>query len=84
MSIDRKDVDKVLSLNDRDFRARVENAVRVSGLDPTVANYILKDSDKIKKALQGLSDKDLSKLSDTIKKNNLESIEKIFKESSKG
>jgi len=84
MSIDRKDVDKVLSLNDRDFRARVESAVRVSGLDPTVANYILKDSDKIKKALQGLSDKDLSKLSDTIKKNNLESIEKIFKESSKG
>ena len=84
MSIDRKDLEKVLSLGDDEFRNRVEKAVNSAGLDPKVTKYILNDSEKIKKALRGLSDKDLSRMSETLKKNNLESIEKIFKDNLKG
>lgn len=80
MSIDKKDIERVASLNDEMFRAQVQKAVQSAGLDPKLTSRILKDSDKIKKALQTLSDKDLEKLSETLKSNKLDSIEKIIKE----
>lgn len=80
MSIDKKDIERVASLNDEMFRAQVQKAVQSAGLDPKLTSRILKDSDKIKKALQTLSDKDLEKLTETLKSNKLDSIEKIIKE----
>ena len=80
MSIDKKDIERVVALNDEVFRAQVQKAVQSAGLDPRLTSRILKDSDKIKKTLQTLSDKDLEKLSETLKSNKLDSIEKIIKE----
>lgn len=79
MSIDKKDIDRILKLESDEFNKRLSAALAASGKEFGAYSYLLKDGDKIKKALAGLNESDIAKLSEILKNNNLESVEKIIK-----
>ena len=82
MSIDRKDIDKVIGLSKKDFEEKLAEAVNSVGIDEKISKTLIRDSDKIKKTLESLTDKEISDLSETLKKNNLVRIEEIIKNAS--
>ena len=82
MSIDKKDIDKVIGLSKKDFDEKLAEAVNSVGIDKKISETLLRDSDKIKKTLESLTDKEISALSETLKKNNLARIEEIIKNAS--
>ncbi len=79
MSIDKKDIDRVVSLPKKDFDEKLSQAVNAAGVDKKLSDAILRDSDKIKKALGSLSEKEISELSEILKKNNLGKVEDLLK-----
>ena len=81
MSFDKKDIERILKLDSDEFAKRISAALTASGKDAEAYGSLLRDSDKIKKALSSLSASDIEKLSAVLKNNNLESLEKILKDS---
>ena len=81
MSIDKKDIDRVIGMSKKDFDEKLSQAVNAAGVDKRLSETLLRDSDKIKKALGSLSDKDISDLSEILKKNNLGKVEELIKNS---
>lgn len=79
MSIEKKDIDRITGLSKNDFEKKLSAAVKSAGVDPLVSMALMRDSEKIKKALGSLSEKDIAQLSEVLKKNNLGDIEKIIK-----
>ena len=82
MSIDKKDINKVIELSKKDFDEKLGQAIKAAGVDKKLSETLIRDSDKIKKALEALGDKEISELSEILKKNNLEKVENILKRDS--
>ena len=82
MSIDKKDIDRVIGLSKKDFDEKLAQAINNAGVDKHLSEALLRDSDKIKKALGGLSEKEISELSEILKKNNLAKVEDLLKNGS--
>lgn len=79
MGIDKKDIDRVIGLSKKDFDEKLAQAVNAAGVDKKLSETLLRDSDKIKKALGSLSEKEISDLSEILKKNNLGKVEDLLK-----
>lgn len=79
MSFDKNDLDKILGLSSDEFEQKLKAALVASGIDKRVSETLLKDSGRIRNALSGLSEKDLVKISELVKKNNLGNVESIIK-----
>lgn len=84
MSFDKNDLDSVKNLSKDEFNAKFTNAVQKSGLEPMISNMLLKDTEKIRKALSQLNEKDLAQISQTLQKNNMGEIENIIKNEIRG
>ena len=84
MSIDKKDIEKIVDLDKAEFEKRLAMAIGASGIDISRYECIIKDSEKIKSALSNLNSNDLKKLSDLIEKNNMGQLEKILKDGLEG
>lgn len=79
MSIEKKDIDKILSLDKASFEEKLHGAIKAAGIDKKFESAILSDSDRIMKTIKNMNQKDIDKLSEIIKKNNLGQLENIIK-----
>lgn len=79
MSIDKKYIDRVIGLSKKDFDEKLAQAVNAAGVDKKLSEALLRDSDKIKKALSSLNENDIAELSEILKKNNLGKVEDLLK-----
>ncbi len=84
MSFDKNDLDSVKKLSKDEFHTKLSNAVQKAGIEPTISNMLLKDTEKIRKAISSLSEKDLAQISQTLQKNNMGQIENIIKNEIRG
>ena len=62
MQIDRKNLDALLSMNDRQLMAIIQKLLTESGIDPAQFNINTKDISSIRSAISGASDADLAKV----------------------
>lgn len=84
MSFDKNDLDSVKKLSKDEFNAKLTNAVQKAGVDPAISNMLLKDTEKIRRAISTLNEKDLLQISQTLQKNNMGQIENIIKNEIRG
>lgn len=61
MQIDKNKLNKFLNLNDEEFKKKVTDAAKASGLETYKLNHILKDTRNIKKMIGDMSEDDLQK-----------------------
>jgi replication-associated recombination protein RarA len=80
MGFDRSDVNRIMSLDSNEFKKRLENALKLSGVEKGIGDAILRDPERIRKAISGLSDGDLRSISATLRKKELGNIEAMIKE----
>ena len=64
MQLDKKSVDKLLSLNDAQLGAIIQKVVRESGIDLADFGASANDIKSIRQALSGITDTDLLKISE--------------------
>ena len=62
MEINRDSINRLLSLNDRQLKAIIQNLARDSGIDPTDFNIDTDSIVSIRSALSGASDDDLRRI----------------------
>ncbi len=62
MQIDRKNLDALLSMNDRQLMTIIQRLLTESGIDPAQFNIDTKDIASIRSAISGASDADLAKV----------------------
>ena len=62
MQIDRASLDRLLSLNDRQFSSIITRLIAQSGIDPAQFNLDTKDIQSLRQALSGASDEDLQRI----------------------
>ena len=59
MQIDRKNLDALLSMNDRQLMTIIQKLLSESGIDPSQFNIDPRDVASIRSAISGASDQDL-------------------------
>ena len=69
MEINREAIDRLLSLNDRQLKAIVQNLARESGIDPAQFNIDTQSIESIRCALGSASDADLKKIAEQYEAN---------------
>jgi len=69
MQIDRASLDKLLSLNDRQFSNILTRLIAQSGIDPAQFHLDPKDIQGLRQALSGASDEDLQKIAEQYEAN---------------
>lgn len=69
MEINREAIDKLLTLNDRQLKAIVQNLARESGIDPAEFNIDTKSIESIRSALGSATDSDLKKIAEQYEAN---------------
>ena len=69
MQIDRASLDKLLSLNDRQFSNILTRLIAQSGIDPAQFHLDPKDIQGLRQALAGASDEDLQKIAEQYEAN---------------
>ena len=62
MQIDRKSLESLLSLNDKQLVAIINRLVSQSGIDPSEYNIDPNSVSSIRNAIRGASDEDLNKI----------------------
>lgn len=62
MQIDRKALESLLSLNDRQLVAIINRLIAQSGIDPSEYNIDPNSVSSIRNAIRGASDEDLNKI----------------------
>ena len=69
MQIDRASLEKLLSLNDRQFSSVITRLITQSGIDPAQFHLDPKDIQGLRQALSGASDEDLQRIADQYEAN---------------
>lgn len=69
MQIDRKSLEKLLTLNDRQLKAVITKLAADSGIDPASFNMNTNDVNSIRRALSSASDADLSRIAQMYEQN---------------
>ena len=64
MQLDKKAVNKLLSLNDAQLGAIIQKVINEAGIDPGEFGASQNDIQSIRRALIGISDSDLSRISE--------------------
>ncbi|MBQ8345828.1 MAG: hypothetical protein IJY42_06170 [Clostridia bacterium] len=64
MQIDRASLEKLLSLNDMQFKAIVTKLVRESGIDPAELNLDTSNLSTLRQTLGRISDEDLARIAE--------------------
>ena len=64
MQIDRASLERLLSLNDRQFSSVITRLIAQSGIDPAEFQLNTKDVESLRKALAGASDDDLRRIAE--------------------
>ena len=59
MQIDRKSLEKLLTLNDRQLEVMIKKIATESGIDPSVLNINPNDISSVRRALAGATDDDI-------------------------
>ena len=59
MQIDRKSLEKLLTLNDRQLEVMIKKIAAESGIDPSVLNINPNDISSVRRALSGATDDDI-------------------------
>ena len=59
MQIDRKSLEKLLTLNDRQLEVVIKKIATESGIDPSVLNINPNDISSVRRALAGATDDDI-------------------------
>lgn len=68
MKIDKKMIDKVLTMNDEQLWKTIQLVAARSGLSTVKGLEMPKDMSKIRNTLSGLNDEDISRVTELIKK----------------
>ena len=69
MQINRENLDKLLSLNDRQLKMMVQKIASQSGIDPKMLNIDTSSIESIRGVLSSASDEDLSRIAEQYTKN---------------
>ncbi len=69
MQIDRASLEKLLSLNDRQFSSVITRLIAQSGIDPAQFHLDPKDIQGLRQALSGASDEDLQRIAEQYEAN---------------
>ena len=69
MEIDRKSLDKLLTLNDTQLKMIIRNLAASSGIDPREFNIDLADVSSIRRAVETISDEELARIVRTYEEN---------------
>ena len=59
MQIDRKSLEKLLTLNDRQLEMMIKKIAAESGIDPAALNINPNDISSVRRALSGATDEDI-------------------------
>jgi len=69
MQINRENLDKLLSMNDRQLKMIIQHLAAQSGIDPAEFNIDTGSIESIRKALSGATDEDLKRIAEQYEKN---------------
>ena len=69
MQINRENLDKLLSMNDRQLKMIIQHLAAQSGIDPTEFNIDTNSIESIRSALSGATDEDLRRIAEQYEKN---------------
>ena len=69
MQIDRKMLDSLLSLNDRQLQSLFVRLINESGIDPSQFNINPQSVQSIRNAIRGATDEDLTKIAEQYEAN---------------
>ena len=69
MQINRENLDKLLSMNDRQLKMIIQHLAAQSGIDPSEFNIDTNSIESIRTALSGATDDDLKKIAEQYEKN---------------
>ena len=69
MQIDRKALDQLLSMNDRQLKAVIQRLAKNSGIDPAEFHSDPQSIDSIRRALSTASDEDLRRIAEQYEAN---------------
>jgi len=70
------DISKLLNLTDAELRTKIVAAAGAAGADPKKVQGALQDTDKLRKMISTLTDKDIQNLIQTVGKEKAEEIAK--------
>ena len=59
MQIDKEKLNKYLNLSDEEFKQKISDAAKASGLENNKVNHILRDTKNIKKMIGNMTESDL-------------------------
>ena len=80
MDIDKKQLDKMASMEDSEFRKRLESALDSAGAAPEVKSRLAGNIPLLKQTLGSLTQRDLETLVQKIDSDTLEKIKKSLEE----
>ena len=69
MQINRENLDKLLSMNDRQLKMIIQHLAVQSGIDPKEFNIDTNSIESIRTALSGATDEDLARIAEQYEKN---------------
>jgi len=67
MQIDKDKLNKFLNLSDEEFKKKVADAAKTSGLETNKINHILRDAKNIKKMIGSMTEEDLQRAINSMK-----------------
>ena len=74
MEIRKEDIDRLSTLDDKEFASRLTSALNAAGASTTVKSKFTDNIPQIKKALQSLSQKDIEALCEKLDENALNAL----------
>ncbi len=79
MAIDKKDLDNVLKLSDKEFKDKISHAIEAMGLEKKVSDKIMGDIGRVKKTIGSLTQTDIEKLTKNLDENKIQELQNIIK-----
>ncbi len=78
MALNKKDIDNILNLDDKEFGAKLKSAIEAMGVDKSMSGKILGDVGKVKKTLGSLSQNDIDRLTQNVDQSKISKINEII------
>lgn len=78
MALNKKDIDNILNLDDKEFGEKLKSAIEAMGVDKSMSSKILGDVGKVKKTLGSLSQNDIDRLTQNVDQSKISKINEII------
>jgi len=80
MQFDRRDLDKIISMDDENFKSLARSIAEAAGADPKKTEAMLKDTNQLKKRISRINSREAQQLIDAAGKEKSEMILEMLRQ----